>query len=117
MMRSSEGSGDGGQSGSGDLRKDVDAIRDDLNLLKSDLVAAMRDLIHTGREGGTDARQRLEEAVQDRLNALNAATEDMTERGRGMIRDVERHVHEKPMQTLAIVFGAGFLVGAIMSRK
>jgi ElaB/YqjD/DUF883 family membrane-anchored ribosome-binding protein len=122
-MRSAEGSGEGGERGGdgrgdgGNIRKDVDAIRDDLNLLKSDLVAAMRDLINVGREGGTEARQRLEEAVQERLNALNAATEDFTERGRSMMRDVERHVHEKPMQTLAIVFGAGFLVGAIMSRR
>jgi ElaB/YqjD/DUF883 family membrane-anchored ribosome-binding protein len=106
-----------GPGGGGDLRKDVDAIRDDLNLLKSDLVAAMRDLIGAGRDGGTEARQRLEEAVQERLSALNAATEDLSQRGRNIVRDVERHVHEKPMQTLAIAFGAGFLAGAILLRK
>jgi ElaB/YqjD/DUF883 family membrane-anchored ribosome-binding protein len=101
----------------GDFRKDVDAIRDDINLLKSDLAAAMRDLVNAGRDGSTEARQRLEQVVQDKLDALNAATEDLTQRGRGMMEDVQRRAQESPLQTLAIAFGAGFLAGAIFTRK
>jgi ElaB/YqjD/DUF883 family membrane-anchored ribosome-binding protein len=101
----------------GNIRRDVDAIRDDLNLLKSDLVAAIRDLISAGREGSTEARQRLEEAVQERLGAFNAASEDWQQRGRDVLEDVQRRAKEHPLQTLGVVFGAGFLAGMLFTRR
>jgi ElaB/YqjD/DUF883 family membrane-anchored ribosome-binding protein len=99
------------------FRKDVDAIRDDLNLLKSDLAAAMRDLINAGREGSSETREKLEQVVQERLDALNAAAEELSQRGRGVMEDVQRRAQENPLQTLAMAFGAGFIAGAIFTRK
>jgi ElaB/YqjD/DUF883 family membrane-anchored ribosome-binding protein len=100
-----------------DIRKDVDAIRDDLNLLKADLVNAMRDLVSAGKEGSAEAREHLEEVVQQRLDALNAATEELTQRGRNMFEEVQQRAQEKPLQTLGIAVGIGFIAGMIFARK
>lgn len=106
-----------GEGARRDFRRDVDAIRDDLTLLKSDLVAAMQDLISGGREGSGEARERLEKIIQERLDALNSRAEEMSERGRDILEDVQKRAQEQPLQTLAIAFGVGFIAGVFFTRK
>jgi ElaB/YqjD/DUF883 family membrane-anchored ribosome-binding protein len=91
----------------------VDAIKDDIAMLKSDLAAAMRDLIHAGRSGAGDARQRLQDIVGDRLDSLNEAAGNLGERGRLILRDVRNHARERPLRTAVIALGIGATIGAL----
>lgn len=111
-MRATHGSGDA----AADLRHDVDAIKDDLALLKTDLVAAMRDLMEAGKSGAGEAKEKLEEAVQERLNRVGDAAHSVAERGRRAADTVHRYVEENPFQSLAVAFGVGLLVGAVLRR-
>jgi ElaB/YqjD/DUF883 family membrane-anchored ribosome-binding protein len=99
--------------GDGGFRKDVDAIKDDIAMLKTDLGAAMRDLIGAGRSGADDARKRLQEIVSERLDSLNQAAENLSERGRKTYRDVKQHVEEHPTQTIGIALAIGAVIGLL----
>src|SRR3954470_16626503 len=92
------------------FRKDVDAIKDDIAMLKSDLGAAMRDLIDVGRSGADDARKRLQEVVGERLESLNAAAQSLGERGRRMYKDTRGYVEENPTKTVGIALGVGVVI-------
>jgi ElaB/YqjD/DUF883 family membrane-anchored ribosome-binding protein len=103
----------GGRLSDVGFRKDVDAIKDDIAMLKTDLGAAMRDLIDAGKGGADDARKRLQEIVNDRLSSLNAAAEALSDRGRKVYRDVRQRVEEKPVQTVGIALAVGAAIGLL----
>jgi ElaB/YqjD/DUF883 family membrane-anchored ribosome-binding protein len=103
----------GGRLNDGGFRKDVEAIKDDIAMLKGDLASAMRDLIDAGRSGADDARKRLQEIVGDRLESLNEAAENLSNRGRKVFRDVQTRVEEKPVQTIGIALAVGAAIGLL----
>ena len=111
-MRGSNGSGDAAM----DLRQDVDAIKGDLAALKTDLVAAMRDLVEAGKTGAGEVRDKLEEAVQERLRRVGDAAHSVADRGRKAADNVNRYVEEKPLQSLAMAFGVGLLLGVVLRK-
>lgn len=98
---------------SGGFRKDVDAIRDDISMLKTDLGSAMRDLIDAGKSGADDARKRLQELVGARLETLNDAAQQLSEKSREVFGKVRKRVEEKPVQTAAIAVGVGVVIGLL----
>lgn len=100
-----------------DVRRDVDAIREDLAVLRSDLSAALRDVIDAGRAEAGDARERLEEALRAKIEKLSDAADSVAERGRDAMDAIEAHVEEKPLQSLATAFGLGLLVGVLLHRR
>lgn len=103
-------------SGGADFRRDIDALKDDLSLFKADLAAAMRDLVEAGKATSGEARERLEAAVHEKLDRLNDAASNLADRGRAAARTAGRYVEEKPIQSLAIAFGVGVLVGAVLRK-
>ncbi len=58
--------------------------------------------------------------VQRASDKLRSKAEDVSERMHDRFTDVEDHIHEmmekKPMQTIAIAFGAGLIAGALVSQ-
>lgn len=90
------------------LRTDVDAIKSDLQLLRGDVAAALRGLIDVGRAGVGDARARLEEAVH---SGFDVAAGGMAYQGRRAVDSAQRYVVSNPMRSVAMVFGAGLLLG------
>lgn len=96
-----------------EFRKDFDAVRDDLNLLKSDLAAALRSLVASG--GSAPAR--LSGLVRDYLESLGAGRGEMVEHGRRAAQGVESYIRRKPLQSAAIAVGAGLLIAAMVRRS
>lgn len=111
-MRASHGTG----SASADLRHDVDAIKDDLSTLKMDVVAAMRDLIEAGKSEAGDKKAQIEDAIRERLDRLNDAAQGVAARGRRVAQSAQHYVEEKPFQSIAVAFGVGLLLGAVLRR-
>lgn len=100
-----------------DVRRDVDAIKDDLAVLRSDLSAVLKDLVSAGRAEAGEARERIEEAVRDRIEKLGDAAGRAADRTRDAIGSLEAHVEAKPLQSLATAFGLGLLVGVLLHRR
>jgi|KBSSwiStaDraftv2_1062776.scaffolds.fasta_scaffold928704_3 ElaB/YqjD/DUF883 family membrane-anchored ribosome-binding protein len=101
---------------SADLRRDIDALKDDISTLKVDLVAAMRDMVDAGKSEAGDAKERLESAVRDRLDKLGDTAKEAAARGRRAVESAERYVEDNPLQSLAVAFGVGVLLGAVLRR-
>ncbi len=97
-----------------DFRRDVDALRGDVQQLKADLAATMRDLISAGREGVEETRVRLQRQVQQKLEALNLATEDLGACGRRAAATARREVEANPGRTALIVLGVGAVLGMLL---
>ena len=100
----------------GEFRRDIDALKDDFSLLKADLIAAMRALIEAGKSQTGETREQLEAALQEKMDRLNAATGDLADRGREAARSAQRYVEHNPLQSLAVAFGVGVLVGAVLRK-
>ncbi|MCC6677834.1 MAG: DUF883 family protein [Phycisphaerales bacterium] len=105
------------RSPSTDIRRDVDAIKDDLASLRSDLTAVLKDVVAAGRTEAGEARERVEDAVRAKLEKIEAAAGRAVDRGRDAIGAIEAHVEEKPLQSLATAFGLGLLVGVLLHRR
>jgi ElaB/YqjD/DUF883 family membrane-anchored ribosome-binding protein len=98
----------------GDIGGDFNNLRDDVLKLKTDLARAMRNLISAGRGEASQTRDKLEDAIQEKLDRLNSVAENLGEWGRGAARDVRRRVEKHPVQTAAIAIGIGVLIGALV---
>jgi ElaB/YqjD/DUF883 family membrane-anchored ribosome-binding protein len=97
-----------------DFRRDVNAIRSDVQQLKADLTAAMKDLISVGREGVDESRDRLQQHVQQKLDALNRATEELGLYGRQASTRIKRELEDNPMRSALVVLGIGAVLGMLM---
>jgi ElaB/YqjD/DUF883 family membrane-anchored ribosome-binding protein len=99
-----------------ELRRDIDAIKDDILDLKTDMVAAMRDLMEVGKSEASDRKAEIEEAVRARLDRLSSAASAVARRGRRAAESAQHFVEEKPFQSLAVAFGIGILLGAALRK-
>jgi hypothetical protein len=83
-------------------RHDLDAIRDDLDALKADLGGLLKHVKSGAVDGVSDEAKRL----YGKLAAQSGETLDT----------FARQVEEKPLASLLIAFGVGFIVSRIFSR-
>ncbi len=81
-------------------------IKGDVESLKNNIVGLAHKAIDTGAESMTEAKRRAAEEF-DRLRDASANGLKMT----------EERIRDKPAQSIAIAFLAGFLVNALFGRK
>jgi len=98
------------------LRRDVDAIQADIASLKTDLATTLQDLVDAGRTQGSEARERLEAAVRARIDRLNDAAQRLGERGERVAANARKTIEDRPFESVAVAFGVGLLIGAILRR-
>jgi ElaB/YqjD/DUF883 family membrane-anchored ribosome-binding protein len=95
---------------------DVSELEADIRQLKADIDKLTRQLAATGQHGYGTAKRAAAEGVEQ-LRAQGEAAMDSL---RGGARDLEdqlvANVREKPMTSLAIAAGVGFLF-AVLSRR
>jgi ElaB/YqjD/DUF883 family membrane-anchored ribosome-binding protein len=96
-----------------DVQQDLQALRDDLGTLAEEVASLM----------SSTGNQALDE-VKDRIRRIRSSLDDVMSdagaRGRDALRDVgenvstaiEEHVKERPLTTLALAVGLGFILGA-----
>jgi ElaB/YqjD/DUF883 family membrane-anchored ribosome-binding protein len=96
-----------------DVQQDLQSLREDLGTLAEEVATLM----------STTGNQALDE-VKDRIRRIRSSLDDVMSdagaRGRDALRDVgenvsatiEEHVKERPLTTLALAIGLGFILGA-----
>jgi ElaB/YqjD/DUF883 family membrane-anchored ribosome-binding protein len=106
-------SGKAASAASGDLRADLQALRDDVTRLAqqiADIFAA---------QGGKAWRHTLsgaDEAMADAEGLGREAAEAVREVGDTMFEAIDKSLQERPYTTLALALGIGFLLGATWRR-
>jgi len=83
-------------------KHDLDAIRDDLDALKSDLGALLKHVKSGTVDGVSDEAKRL--------------YGKLASQGSESLDAITHHVEEKPLASLLIAFGVGFIAARILSR-
>ena len=54
--------------------------------------------------------------MRDRLDKLGDTAKQAAARGRRAVESAERYVEDNPLQSLAVAFGVGVLLGAVLRR-
>jgi ElaB/YqjD/DUF883 family membrane-anchored ribosome-binding protein len=90
--------------------KELDAVRKDLKALRSDLSGLMNSLKDTGVRRASDARNAASEQIDRTVDQLR-------EHGRNTTESLGREIQERPLASLAIAFGVGFLASKLVDRR
>lgn len=85
--------------------KELEALKNQYESLKSDLAEMTQTVTNLARDGVEEGRQRTVGAVQQRR-----------EQARETWGVVEKEIEERPITTLAVALGVGFILGKLMSR-
>jgi ElaB/YqjD/DUF883 family membrane-anchored ribosome-binding protein len=85
---------------------DMDDIRKDLDSLKNNVVELTK---HMKNEGVSQTKH-LKDVASDRLD-------DVKDAGRQQMADVERHIKDKPTESIAIAFAAGLVASYLFGRR
>ncbi len=89
------------------LQRDISKIREDL--------MSLRDHLSEGVKQRTDeARAAAEERIGELKDELDRLTSELGVHGRDAMANVERHIHERPMTSIAIAFGLGMIVSRFL---
>jgi ElaB/YqjD/DUF883 family membrane-anchored ribosome-binding protein len=93
---------------------DVETLKSDIEQLKADL-SSLKD---HGREFGSakasEARGLLEEKVHQLQHEIDRVTSEIKRQSDEARAKLERNVHERPLTSLAIAFGVGFIAAKLL---
>ena len=106
-------SGKAASAASGDVQADLQALRDDVTRLASqitDIFAAK------GNAAWSRAKSNVEGVVSDVSAKGQEAVDAVQEVGDKMVDAIDESVRTRPYTTLAIALGIGFLFGAMWRR-
>jgi ElaB/YqjD/DUF883 family membrane-anchored ribosome-binding protein len=93
----------GGEPG---LRDEIESLKADLSQLQNDLRTLSRDLVDAARSGVNVARDRMG-------GAMGSAQDRMSEN----MKSVQERIEAKPLQSVGIALGVGFIIGALFRRS
>jgi ElaB/YqjD/DUF883 family membrane-anchored ribosome-binding protein len=96
-----------------DVQQDLQALREDLGVLAEEVTGLMSST-------GTQALDDVKDRIRRIRSGLDDVMSDAGARGRDALRDaggnlsaaLEEHIKERPVATLAIAIGLGFILGA-----
>lgn len=94
----------------GDLKQQMDSLREDLNQLRGDMKEMLQSLVETGKSEASEMKQRVQGRVREKSDMA-------CEKGREFAERVETTIEENPMSAVLAALGVGFLLGFITSHK
>jgi|GEM_PF-3819061 len=100
-----------------DLKETADRSGDVLASARSKLEAEAEKLMENMRESAGSMGSSLRGAADAVGDNVRRATGAALDQGEQMLHQVEDSIGERPLTSVAVTFGAGFLLGWLMSRK
>ncbi len=105
------------QTPSSQLEQGWQNLRVDVDKLRSDLAEVAQALMEAGKMEASEAKSRMQQMAQQRLDDIRAALDSARGRGQNASEMLKQQVEEKPLVSLAVAFGVGMLFGVIMKRR
>lgn len=99
-----------------DLTDDKAAIEEQLARIKSDISELASTLASISTRRAKSVRGEAEDRLHDLSRAGEDAIDDLRAQLRSVERDLTRKAEQKPLQTIGIAAGVGFLVGLVLRR-
>jgi ElaB/YqjD/DUF883 family membrane-anchored ribosome-binding protein len=100
-----------------DLQKDLEAIKEDMAQLRSDLGELTQRLVDMGKDEISTARNRVRTRARSLGRELRETLNDTGERGLKTVESVEQLIAERPVVSLLAAFGLGLFVGKLLDRR
>jgi ElaB/YqjD/DUF883 family membrane-anchored ribosome-binding protein len=107
-------SGKAASAASGDIQADLEALRDDVARLTSqisDIFAAKGGKVW--RRAKSNIKSNIEDVVSDAGAKGQEAVDAVREVSDNVIEAIDESLEKRPYTTLAIAFGIGFLIGVM----
>ena len=102
------------------LEKDVAAVKNDISALTEQITDALNSFAGTAgkqaRRGYQQARANVDSAVDDLSERGSAAMDTAPDAATSIEETLEDLVHERPLATVGLALGLGFLIGAVWRR-
>ena len=109
MAESKSTGGQAGKTTEADIQAQIDQLRDD--------IAGLTKLIGTlGNEKASDARARAEKFRDDATRKGHEAYDRAREEAMSIEEDIEDHIRSRPLQSILMAAGFGFLM-ALLTRR
>ena len=104
----------------GRLEKNVAAVKNDISALTEQITDALNSFAGTAgkqaRRGYKQARANVDSAVDDLSERGSAAMDAAQDAASSIEETLEDLVHERPLATVGLALGLGFLIGAAWRR-
>lgn len=100
-----------------DLQKDLDAVKEDLAKLRSDIAELTQRLIDTGGSEVSTARNRVRSEARNLGREFRATLDETGEQGLKTVESIEQLLTDRPLVSLLAAFGLGLLVGKFLQRS
>jgi ElaB/YqjD/DUF883 family membrane-anchored ribosome-binding protein len=108
--------GNGGRSAGSDIEREVAALKEDLVRLSdhvTGLFTAVGDeTVRTARAGTRRAKRKYNNLATEVGDMSREAADVARDAGDDAVHAMEDAIHERPLTTLAMAIGVGFLLGA-----
>ena len=102
------------------LEKDVAAVKNDISALTEQITDALNSFAGTAgkqaRRGYKQARANVDSAVDDLSERGSAAMDAAQDAASSIEETLEDLIHERPLATVGLALGLGFLIGAAWRR-
>ena len=98
------------------LQNDLDQLRTDMAKLRADLSAIGDGVKKMGTEAVGATQAKVKSAAQDALDEFQEKLNEAKSQGKQAIHDLEREIKEKPLTSLAVAFGVGFVLSKLLGR-
>lgn len=104
------------RNGSPNMGSDADEIEVKLQKIKGDIADLARTLGDIGGKHVKEVKSEADQRVADIVRASEQSLDELRRQLRTVEGNLEARVREKPLQTLGIAAGIGFLMAVILRR-
>jgi ElaB/YqjD/DUF883 family membrane-anchored ribosome-binding protein len=95
----------------------MDALKSDLAMIKDDLKTFAADAATAGKHGAAFARDKAQAAADYATERGRAAYGVAKEKSAAAAEKAEETIVDHPFASVAVAFGVGVLLGAVISRR
>lgn len=96
------------------IRKELDAIKDDISRLREDIAALTDAVKDVAAERINDTKSRTQQTAQGTWEELEDKLEEVLQQGREGVDSVEQEIHQHPGGSLLTAFGLGFIIAKLL---
>jgi len=98
------------------LQKELEQLKTDINKLRADLSTIGEGVRKMGTEAVGATQAKVKSVAQDALDEFQNKLNEAKSQGQKVVHDLEREIKEKPLTSLAVAFGVGFLLSKLLDR-
>jgi ElaB/YqjD/DUF883 family membrane-anchored ribosome-binding protein len=99
------------------LEDELSALKEAMGRLRDQLAEMGDVLVAKGKEKGRTTRSKVEAGLESGFEKLRHEWAETAEKGEQLFKEAQEKVGENPLLSLALAFGAGFILGKLSERK